>query len=63
MFEVDEAPILHPRVSLRVVASDLMEGGIVRKGEGEEELLTAVWNLWVVDLSDSTPMITPARSD
>ena len=33
MFEAGEAPILHPRVSLRVVASDLMEGGIVRKGE------------------------------
>ena len=63
MFKAGEAPILHPRVSLRVVTSDLMEGGIVRKGEGEGELLTAVWNLRVVDLSDSTPVITPARSD
>ena len=49
MFEAGEAPILHPRVSLRVVASDLVEGGIVRKGEERRRRTVETLNLRVVD--------------
>ena len=42
MLEAAEAPILHPRVSLRGVASDLMEGGIVRKGKERRRITVEV---------------------